>query len=107
MQKVEDTLTRLVRQQKEQERAVGATVKAPYAKQRDSGDPDFHHQGPQTYRGGDFGRGTKDRMPGTTPYEMPSPSVVDKILDKLRIRKLPKPKRNQLKIKSKGTGNLI
>ena len=102
MPKVEDSILRIIRQQKEQERAVGAAVKGADAKQRDSGDSDFHHQGPQTYGGGNFGYGTKDKMPGTTP--MPQMNPIDWLLENLRIRKF---NRKPKSVKIKGTGNLI
>ena len=110
MQKVEDPILRIIRQQQASERAVGAAVKAPNAKQRDSGDSDFHYQGPQTYGGGNFGYGTKDRMPGTTPMIPPAePGMLDQLLDILKIKKKggKGKKPNRTKIKAKGTGNLI
>lgn len=95
MPKAEDPIIRLIRQQREQEREVGAAVKAPYAKQRDSGDPSFNDQGPSIYRGGTLGYGTKDRMPGTTPN--PEFNIINRFLELLRIRK----RQPNLKIKTK------
>ena len=86
LDKIEDPLKRLARQQKQQEKDVSAATKGRYAKQRDSGDPTFGHQGAQSYRGGDFGRGTKDRMPGTTPYNVDM-NPLEFVLDALGIQK--------------------
>ena len=102
MQKVEDPILRIIRQQKQSEKDVSRAVRADSAKQRDSGDSDFHHQGPQTYGGGNFGYGTKDKMPGTTP--MPQMNPIDALLEALRIRKF---NRKPKSVKIKGTGNLI
>ena len=104
LNKIEDPLDRLARQQKEQEKAVSKATKAPDAKQRDSGDPTYGHQGAQSYRGGNFGYGTKDRMPGTTPYSVDM-NPLEFLLDSLGIQKF-KPAPPQL-IKPKKGGDYI
>ena len=104
LDKIEDPINRLARQQREQESAVSSATKAPYAKQRDSGDPTYGHQGPQSYRGGNFGYGTKDRMPGTAPYSVDM-NPLEYLLDSLGIQKFePAPPKT---IKPKSGGDYI
>jgi hypothetical protein len=99
----EDPIKRLVRQQQQEEASVTSATRLPYAKQRDSGDPDFNYQGPQTYRGGNFGHGTKDRMPGTTPLiPPPEPNFIDRVLELLKIRKKQNSKPKKMTIKYRG-----
>lgn len=94
-------LRKLIEQQQRVERSMSTIDKLGYAKQRDSGDDEFNYQGPQHFRGKGH-RGTKDRMPGTTP--IPNMNPLDWLLEKLRIRK----NKNQRKpVKIKGTGNLV
>ena len=100
LQKVEDPIRRLVRQQEQAEAEVTSATKGRYAKQRDVGDSSYNYQGPQRYRGGNFGYGTKDRMPGTTPQNFDM-NPLEYMLDALGIKKfIPTPPRL---IKSKDT----
>ena len=101
IEKVEDPVDRLARQQRQQESAVSSATKAPYAKQRDSGDPTYGHQGAQSYRGGNFGYGTKDRMPGTTPYSVDM-NPLEFVLDALGIQKFTPTVPEPIKPKSGG-----
>ena len=104
LEKIEDPIDRLARQQRRSEQDVSAATKGMYAKQRDSHDPTFGHQGPQTYGGGNFGYGTRDRMPGTTPYRVKM-NPLEAVLDALGIEKfIPMP---EPLIKPKNTGDYI
>ena len=101
LEKIEDPIDRLARQQKQSEQDVSAATKGRYAKQRDSGDPTYGHQGRQAYRGGNFGYGTKDRMPGTTPYSVEM-NPLEAVLDALGIQKFEPPPPTMVKPKTVG-----
>jgi len=94
-------LRRIIENQQRVERAMSTIVPLEHAKQRDSGDNEFNYQGPQHFRGRGH-RGTKDKMPGTTP--LPQMNPLDWLLEQLRIRKFNKKPKS---VKIKGTGNLI
>ena len=93
-----DPIQRLIIQQQEADRARSNLDSLPYA--GDKWDKEKDYQGPQTYRGGNFGSGTKDRMPGANGYTVTTPTPVEYLMDLLRIKKF-KPKRVELKPKKR------
>ena len=77
-------LRRIIENQERVERSMSTIVPLRDAKQRDSGDSSFNYQGPGHFRGRGH-KGTKDRMPGTTP--LPGMNPLEFVLDALGIKK--------------------
>ena len=89
-----DPIQRLLIQQKQAERDVQSRIILPYSANKP--DKEANYQGPQTYKGGNFGSGSTDRMPGATGYTISTPNPVEFLMDLLKIKKF-KPKRVDLK----------
>ena len=96
-------LQKIIENQERVERALSTIVPLRDAKQRDSGDNEFNYQGPQHFRGRGH-RGTKDRMPGTTPHIVEM-NPLEAVLDALGIQKFQPPPPTL--IKPKNTGDYI
>ena len=84
MEKNRTALQALVNQQERAEKAMSEILKIPYGsyqkRAKVKGRHSADYQGPM-----DFGSGTKDRMPGTSGYQLPT--LMDRVLDALKIKK--------------------
>jgi hypothetical protein len=87
MEKRRDVLKDLVIRQRQAEAEGRSSIILPYS--GDKQERSFY-QGPMGYAGS----GTEDRMPGTSGYAWTQPTLLENILDRLKIQKFQPKLRN-------------
>ena len=89
MEKRKDAFKELRIQRQRNERALGQIVPLRWSEDKR---PQSFYQGPKAWSGG---TGTTDAMPGTSGYVFTQPTLLENILDRLKIKKFV-PKRRDL-----------